>query len=247
MGFVVSYDVYTDAGSRAVNEDSIRAFTKDEDYGFVLCDGLGGMGMGDLASQLVVSVFQDMFLKSDEKVKKFLPVAFQAAQDVLTGEQIRLNARQRMKTTAVSVVMDKKHAYIGHIGDSRLYVFQDNKILKRTLDHSIPQMLALTGEISESDIRHHKNRSILLRTMGVEWEEPMYEIMKPISLSKCNAMLLCSDGFWELIEDDEMCITLARSGNPREWLEQMAAIVNERGQGTDMDNNSAIAIWITKG
>ena len=246
MGYVISYDMYTDAGSRAVNEDSLLAFSKGDENGFILCDGLGGMGMGDQASQIVVQVFRDVFLKS-EKIKKYLPVAFQAAQDVLTGEQIRLNARERMKTTAVSVVMDKKNAYIGHIGDSRLYIFRDKKVLKRTLDHSIPQMLALTGEISETEIRHHKNRSILLRTMGVEWEEPMYDIMKPISLSKCDAMLLCSDGFWELLEDAEMCEALAKSRNPKEWLERMANTVRQHGQGKDMDNNSAIAIWITKG
>ncbi len=245
MDSLISYDLYSDPGDREVNEDSLMAFSNGENTGFVLCDGLGGMGMGDAASKIVTQVFQDVFMKTD-KVNRFLPIAFQAAQDVLTAEQIRLNARAMMKTTAVSVVMDKKNAYIGHVGDSRCYIFKKNEVLKRTLDHSIPQMLALTGDISDSEIRTHKNRSVILKTMGIEWEEPMYEIMKPIPLSKCDAMLLCSDGFWELIEDSEMCMLLQLSGSPKEWLERMVDLIKNRGEGKDMDNNSAIAVWITK-
>ena len=194
MGFSITYSTYTDKGGRDINEDSIGVFQNAGNLCFVLCDGLGGHGMGDAASSLVVEVFKDQFSKTDDLVN-YLGQAFLASQDILIAEQKARNAEKKMKTTAVSLVTDGNTAYIGHIGDSRVYAFNKNKVKTRTLDHSIPQMLVLSKEIKESEIRNHPERNIVLRVMGIEWEEPMYELMVPIPLKKCQAFLLCSDGF----------------------------------------------------
>lgn len=238
----IEYAVYTDIGGRAVNEDSVKAMRNGDRYCFVLCDGLGGHGMGDVASGLVTEVFESCFNKADS-IKDFLPTAFSAGQDLLMDEQKRLNAYKKMKTTAVAAAIDKNKVYIGHVGDSRLYVFSGGKVLKRTLDHSIPQMLVLSHEIGEDQIRNHPDRNIVLRVMGVEWENEQFELMKPISLDKCQALLLCSDGFWELIEDEEMCRLLSESSSPADWINKMAAVVRQNGRDREMDNNSAIAVW----
>ena len=79
--------------------------------------------------------------------------------------------------------------------------------------------------------------------MGIEWEEPMYELMAPMPLKKCQAFLLCSDGFWELIDEKEMCALLKKANSPQEWLLNMAEIVKANGVGRNMDNFSAIAVW----
>ena len=242
---MLTFSSFTNEGSREVNEDSLGYFSNGPSNCFVVCDGLGGHGMGDTASQTVVSVFKNLFEKSD-KASRFLPEAFSAAQEILLTEQIARNARQKMKTTAVALVTDKRHAYIGHIGDSRLYVFHKNCVLKRTLDHSIPQMLVLSHQLGEEEIRNHPDRNIVLRVMGVSWEKPMYELAKPLPLRKCQAFLLCTDGFWELVLEEEMCAFLQNSISPDEWLQQMVARVRERGRGRQMDNFSAIAVWNTK-
>ncbi|MCD7804406.1 MAG: protein phosphatase 2C domain-containing protein [Oscillospiraceae bacterium] len=239
----MTYSVFTDKGNRNVNEDSVGAFVKDDTGCFILCDGLGGHGMGDAASSLVVDVFKNRF--NDVGAKSgFIGETFEIAQDMLLMEQKRIGAEKKMKTTSVSVVTDGKNVYIGHIGDSRAYIFLKNKVKCRTLDHSIPQMLVLSGEIKESEIRNHPDRSALLRVIGVEWDEPMYEIMRPVSKRKCQAVLLCSDGFWELIDEEKMCESLRRSENVDEWLKMMVDIVKENGIGRDMDNYSAIAVWM---
>ena len=198
--------------------------------------------MGDIASSLVVAVFEDQFNKTDDVVN-FLGQTFIASQDILMAEQKARNAKRKMKTTGVAVVTDDRNAYIGHIGDSRGYVFYKNKVRTRTLDHSIPQMLVLSREIKEEQIRNHPERNTLLRVMGVEWDEAMYELMAPISLKKCQAFLLCSDGFWELIEEKEMCNLLKKSSSPQEWLLSMAEVVKKNGTDKNMDNYSAIAVW----
>lgn len=239
---MLNYAVFTNKGNREINEDAVGCFENSGNSCFVLCDGLGGHGMGDVASNLVKDVFCDQFMKTDDIVN-FLGQAFTASQQILMAEQIERRALRKMKTTAVGMVADSKTAYIGHIGDSRLYIFKNNKVKARTIDHSIPQMLVLSKEIKESEIRNHPERNIVLRVMGVEWEEPMYELMAPIPLKKCQAFLLCSDGFWELIEEDIMCSLLKKATTPNEWLLSMVEIVKKNGYDRNMDNYSAIAIW----
>ncbi len=242
MSSQFTYAVFTNAGNRLINEDSVGVFEHGANHCFVLCDGLGGHGMGDVASTLVKDVFGDMFSKTDDMVN-FLGQTFVASQDILMVEQKARRASQKMKTTAVALAADEQNAYIGYIGDSRLYVFRKNKVKTRTLDHSIPQMLVLSKEIKESQIRNHPDRNILLRVLGIEWDDPMYELLVPISLKKCQAFLLCSDGFWELIEEKEMCELLKKSSSVEEWLFSMVEVVKKNGVGRNMDNYSAIAIW----
>ena len=212
---------------------------------FVLCDGLGGHGMGDTASQLAVQVCLNLF-ENTADLSAFPGEALQASQDILLAEQMARNAQQKMKTTGVVLAMDRENAYIGHVGDSRLYIFEKNKVRKRTLDHSIPQMLVMTGDIKESEIRHHPERNMLLRVLGIPWEEPMYECMAPVPLNKCQAFLLCSDGFWEYITEKEMCELLKTSANVEEWLSRMAGTVKRNGKNENMDNNTAVAVWVGK-
>lgn len=239
---MIHYSMISFPGDRPVNEDSIGAFTKDNKACFILCDGLGGHGMGDTASQLVVKVFEDLFQKSDD-MTNFIGQAFMASESLLLMEQQQKHIKDKMKTTGVTLLIDDDVAHIGHVGDSRLYVFKWNRVKMRTIDHSVPQMLVKSREIKESEIRYHPDRNLLLRVLGVDWDEPMYELSEPLKLKKCQAFLLCSDGFWELIEEKEMCSLLKHSSSVEEWLSKMTEVVEANGIGKDMDNFSAIAIW----
>lgn len=243
----LTYAVFTDKGNRSINEDSIGAFNSSNRSCFVLCDGLGGHGMGDIASSLVVEVFKNQFENSaEENLSDVLPRTFIAAQDILLAKQTELNAKRKMKTTAVVGMTDSQNFYIGHVGDSRLYVFGKNKVMRRTIDHSISQMLALSGDIKESEIRNHPDRNIVLRVLGIEWEEAMFDLIKPIPVRKVQALLLCSDGFWELIEESEMCKLLKKSDTVDMWLNSMVNVVKGNGKNKDMDNFSAIAVWCNR-
>ena len=240
----ITYATLTDKGGRTVNEDSINAISDGERFGFVLCDGLGGHGMGDVASGVVVNEFESYFKNSnsDSKISDF----FEQAQAKLLGEQKKLGATNRMKTTAVVVQIENQKLFIGHIGDSRAYIFKNNKYKKRTLDHSVPQMLVLSKSIKDEEIRNHPDRNMVLHVLGTAWTEPQYEIMKPSALRKSDAILLCSDGFWELITEKQMCECLKLSTDVEDWLFKMAEIVRENGKNVDMDNYSAIAVWNKK-
>lgn len=238
---MLEYASITDCGNRSVNEDSIGIRQNENRTCFVLCDGLGGHGMGDVASSLV----RDEILKSfeeNEKTETFLDVAFRKAQDKLIEEQVVQTAKNKMKTTAVCMLTDEKKVHVGHIGDSRFYAFSKNKVKIQSKDHSVPYMLYLAKEIKENEIRNHSDRSMLLRVMGTQWQGNMYELLKPFSLKKYQAFLLCSDGFWELITEEKMCEILSHATTAEEWLKEMLDVVKENGKDVDMDNYSAIAI-----
>ena len=140
--------------------------------------------------------------------------------------------------------MSGKTARFAHVGDSRIYHFEKAKYVQRSQDHSVPQMLANRGDIKEKDIRHHEDRSRLLRVMGTEWDSPKYQAVDGIKLTNRSSFLLCSDGFWELIDEKQMCKLLKKAADPQDWLGKMEEIVLKNGTGTNMDNYSAIAVFV---
>ena len=149
-----------------------------------------------------------------------------------------------MKTTACALAIRGSEAVWGHVGDTRLYAFSHNRVKLRTLDHSVPQMLVLTKEIKEKDIRNHPDRNKLLRVLGVSGDVPKFELSAAQNLRRYQAFLLCSDGFWELIDEKEMETLLKKSKSPDEWMQKMCEIIMQRGSTIDMDNSSAIAVWV---
>ena len=240
---ILSYNNYTDIGNRDTNEDSVAFIEKSGSYCFVLCDGLGGHGKGELASRFVCDSICRCF-EGSTSIDSFFDTALERSQEALLNEQKKLNAPFEMKTTAVVLVLWEDMFRYAYIGDSRLYHFRKNKVRFRTLDHSVPQMLALAGDISEKQIRTHPDRNRLLRVMGVKWDAPRYEVSDVMSLKSKDAFLLCSDGFWEQIIEKDMCKLLKKSSDAGKWIESMSAVVKENGKTRDMDNNSAIVIMV---
>lgn len=230
-------------GHREINEDSVGTFICDNGAGFVIADGLGGHGNGDIASQIAVNEFKKALECNTElSISQRLDEAIHNAQDAILLEQAHHNSPLQMKTTLATVILKGKTAICGHIGDTRVYVFRHNKIWMRTLDHSVPQMLVLSKAIKEKDIRDHPDRNKILRALGVAGTVK-YDLFE-FETKKTQAILLCSDGFWENILEAEMCHLLKKSQSVHEWLNQMCKIVERQAIKQNMDNYSAIAVWI---
>lgn len=233
-------------GAREINEDCVRIVENDNTKCFIVADGLGGHGKGDVASKLACNAFETIFsdASSSQPLADLMSSAFLHAQTAILNEQKATGSSFQMKTTVCALAIRGTEVIWGHIGDTRLYAFAHNKVKIRTLDHSVPQMLVLTREIKEKDIRNHPDRNKLLRVLGISGDTPKFEISESQNLQKYQAFLLCSDGFWELIVEKEMGSMLKKSVSAEEWLGKMCEIVSQRGSETDMDNSSAIAILV---
>ncbi|MCL1834986.1 MAG: protein phosphatase 2C domain-containing protein [Oscillospiraceae bacterium] len=235
---MISFAQITNVGSREINEDSVLIEKEGGRILFALADGLGGHGRGEDASQLVTAVCAEVFKNGGG-----LDECFTQAQERLMEQQRKERAPEEMKTTLALLLADNGKVSWGHIGDSRVYRFAAGKFAARTLDHSVPQMLVLSGEIKEKAIRYHEDRNRLLRVMGVEWESPRFELSDEDAIEPGDRYLLCSDGFWELITEKQMQRHLKKAPTPEKWLELMEQDVKDNGKGRDMDNYSAIAVF----
>lgn len=239
---MIKYKIYTDKGSREGNEDSVGEWHEDGRYCFILADGLGGHGGGEFASAIAVQTGLSLF--AEDSSNDYLGKCFPMVQENVLMQQKQDMQMADMKTTMVALTLTDEEAKWGHIGDSRLYHFNKNKIVQHTLDHSVPQMLVNTGEIKEKDIRGHEDRNRLLRVIGSPWGSRSFDLSDAVPYKKCQAFLLCSDGFWELIEEKTMIKFLKKAKTVDEWMDLMVEEVNKNGKGKDMDNNSAIAVWM---
>jgi len=238
----VSYAAVSRTGGRERNEDSILTLERDGGYCFAAADGLGGHGFGQEASKLLTEVFAREF-GGVAGNRKFLAHAFNRAQEEILALQALEGAINQMKTTAVALSIIGGKCAWGHVGDSRLYYFKRGVLSKRTLDHSVPQVLALSGEISECDIATHPDRSRLLCALGDKWDEPRYELSKEISLRRDTAFLLCTDGVWECLTDRKLAPPAGAGADA--WLSAIIDEVLYAGQNSkDIDNYSAIAVTI---
>ena len=241
---MIEYASISEIGDKQQNEDALRIVYNHNcmGYGFLLADGLGGYGNGDVASNFVCDCIGMAVEISDHLNADFLAQCFQVTQDLLMSEKER-RGLDSIKTTMATLLVHNNLATWGHIGDSRIYHFRDNKLKSVTMDHSVPQMLVLNGSIREKDIRHHPDRSMLLHAMGSEWVSPAYEIDRDaVRLMKGDSFLICSDGFWEWIEEKMMMKILRQGGTAYDQLAAMRAEVLKNGRGKDMDNYSAILV-----
>lgn len=239
---MIKYCMFTDRGGREVNEDSAGCKVLNDKACFVVADGLGGHGRGEEASALVKDVIINEF-NENCSVDNFLEIAVVKAQEELMTDQERKHTRNEMKTTVVALMIDELNMKWIHVGDSRLYTFQKNKMKERTIDHSVPQMLVLAGDIKEKKIRNHPDRNRLLKVMGIEWDSPQYTVSTINNIMETQAILMCTDGFWELITEKEMEKLLKKSNTVDEWLNSMVQTVQNNGAGRNMDNFTAITVW----
>jgi len=212
--------------------------------GRIPLDQPAGHGKGDIASKTVVEAMKNISETSsysDELIDKL----FVSSNEVFEAKKADDFDLKNMKTTGVALVIHDDHADWGHIGDSRLYYFKKCKYVKRTLDHSVPQILCSCGEIKEKDIRHHEDRNKLLRCFGESWENKRYEVdawNQP--LQKGDAFIMCTDGFWDWVDEKQMQKALKKSKTAQECCEMLKDLAVTEGSGKNMDNFSIIVVMI---
>lgn len=238
---MISYAQISNKGDREYNEDRVTLCKKAKRYVFGLADGLGGHGHGDVASALAMEALQEQ--EETEELRESLAGCFEIAQKKVEKEKSSRPECAGMMTTLTVLELRKAQVGWGHIGDSRIYYFQNGKLVSHTLDQSVPQMLVNMKEIQESEIRHHPDRNRLLCSIGMEWGDKPYRIDEVIRREGKQQFLLCTDGFWEYIEEADMERLLQKSLTPRQWLRRMEKLVRINGKGYEMDNYSAVAVW----
>lgn len=209
---------------------------------FILADGMGGYNGGEIASRLAVttalSYIQNNFENiphEKEEILKLVKSAMEYANMVVYEQANKNEELEGMGTTLEICLIYSNKAYIGHVGDSRIYRIRKEFIRKLTHDHSYVQKLVKDGTITEEEAKIHPKKNMLMKALGcTEFVEPDVTVKGFI---KDDIILICSDGLTNMISDAEIYEIIKREGTLA--AEKLVEKANENG---GYDNVTAIVI-----
>jgi serine/threonine protein phosphatase PrpC len=237
------------------NEDSLFSFasyisegSRETPFGlFVVADGMGGHLFGDIASNFAVKTFSKYILE-----KLILPMfnpessmPTESLQEIMVnGVDAAQIAVQRNApgggTTLTAALIMGEQVTIAHVGDTRAYfIFPDGRAQRLTFDHSLVHRLVELGQIDEKDVKTHPQRNVLYRAIGQA--EPYKPDIATFQLPHPGKILICSDGLWNTLSDDEMARVILSSHSISEACNDLINAANIAG---GPDNISAILVDI---
>ncbi|MCH5315323.1 MAG: Stp1/IreP family PP2C-type Ser/Thr phosphatase [Eubacterium sp.] len=235
----------TDKGRvRSSNQDAyaVGEFSNEVVWA-VVCDGMGGAAGGNIASALAVKVISEKINASyrdnmrDSSIQNMLDSALTAANIEVYDFAMDNTELIGMGTTVVCAIVRDNQAFIAHAGDSRAYIVSaDNKIRQVTVDHSVVQDLLSKGKITPEEAENHPNKNIITRAIGVDKNIKIDFDM--IDLEEGDTILLCTDGFSNYVENNEM-LEIMSDGKHYAFADRLVTKANENGGG---DNITVVII-----
>lgn len=237
--------VLSRSGGRDYNEDACGYWTSEALCCWVLSDGAGGHGGGDVAAKLAVSSLLADFSQGGSLSSAAVAQALERANGAILGRQEQDRRLRNMHATATLLLVDRaaRRALWGHVGDSRVYGFRSGRVIVQTHDHSVLQSVIDGGVLDPVLLRNHPQRSVLLHALGSADDFKSDVPATPLALREGDAFLLCSDGWWEYVEEAVMERALVSAESPQQWLELMEQHLRQQAK-PGHDNYSAIAVWL---
>lgn len=229
-------------GGRDRNEDRMGyAYTRGSGL-FVLADGMGGHPDGEIAAQIALQTMSALFQREARPqvsdVGAFLTTGLMAAHHQIIRYASEKGMLDTPRTTLVAAVVQGGCAYWIHCGDSRLYLVRDGQLVTRTRDHSYLE------QQNAGVIRlEHINRNVLFTCLGSPMQ-PVYDTAGPLPLQEGDKILLCSDGLWGTVGDDDIVRQLAQQPVSQSVPELVEIALRKGGERSD--NVTVIAMeWET--
>ncbi|MDH3587960.1 MAG: serine/threonine-protein phosphatase [Gammaproteobacteria bacterium] len=240
---------YSHIGNREENQDRVEILIGDHSVLAMVLDGMGGHSAGAEAAMTAIATMSEKFRMSKQPLpfpERFLSRTIGDAHEalVILGRDQHLDAKPRA-TCAICLVQEDI-AYWAHLGDSRVYHLRDNRVVQRTRDHTHVELLLQEGLIEESEIANHPMRSFVEHCLGGDRAKPTATVSEPYLLQENDTLLLCSDGFWGGLADNDIAAAFAATGgnfNLQKKLEELVDLaVANNTPGSD-NTTAAAMIW----
>lgn len=205
---------------------------------FVVCDGMGGHAVGELASKLAVDTIPHAFQKSTAaNPRDALQAAVVDANRVINERGTQNREFERMGTTCTALALGSTGILVGHVGDSRAYRIRGNQIDQLTADHSLVWEMIQQRRVHPKDASTLVPKNIITRSLGVE-PTVNVDMEGPFPALPGDVYVLCSDGLTNLVSDQEIGVTV-RELAPAEACRFLVNLANLRG---GIDNITVIAV-----
>ena len=230
-------------GSRKVNQDRIAYTFSRDTLMLVVADGMGGHAGGEIAAQIAVRLFIERFQQEAKPILKnplkFLQDTMLRAHAALGSYANQFSMLETPRTTCVCCIVQAGHAYWGHVGDSRLYLFRQGGLIGATKDHSKVQYLVDQGIIGADEVVSHPDRNKIFSCLG-GLVDPVIDLSRRTPLRNGDIIFMCTDGLWSVFDQREVATWLT-STPILTTAPQMMREGEKRG-GADGDNLSAIVV-----
>ncbi|GAB3667986.1 PP2C family protein-serine/threonine phosphatase [Ramlibacter alkalitolerans] len=231
-------------GDREYQQDQIALIAHPRINGCVLgvvADGMGGRSGGRKASDQVMMTCKQLFERYSPDHDDTPTLLRQMVQEShLVIKLTAISAEQEPHSTIAAFIINPDgECWWAHAGDSRIYHFHSNELVKRTMDHSYVQTLVDRGELTEEEANVHPQSNILMGCLGAE-EEPPTDLHHIPQLRPGDTLLACSDGVWHYFSTEELGSVLA-SLSAREATEFLIEKARQRGHGGG-DNLSLVIV-----
>ncbi len=222
---------------RANNEDSYICL---EPHVFAVADGMGGQAAGEVASRLLIEEIKKDFESFPDEVcdEKILRQVIINANNVILEKAFENRTLAGMGTTASLIFVQKNKVIWAHIGDSRIYRLNNDKLTQITTDHSLVDLWVKNGTITAEEALHHPQKNILTRAVGVD--DSIDVDTGEFTVEQGDKILLSTDGLTNMIEDNEISNALFDS-NVQNKAEHLIKMALENG---GIDNITAIVVEI---
>ncbi len=249
--FSISVGSVTNSAGRPPNEDSIVAKpvpaphgTDGPSYLLAVADGMGGHQGGEIASKLAVDLLVDLFSReAPQDVAGSLKQAYRRANEAIYGQGHGEAGQQGMGTTMVSAVVRGKYVTIANVGDSRAYLIRSRQLTQITQDHSVVGEQVTRGELTEEQARKSPERNLVTQALGLsESLDRRMPSIYELSLLPEDRLLLCSDGFFDVLKTDDY-LAVALNSEAQSAASGLAQLAIERGT---TDNVSAIVMEVSR-
>ena len=234
MRYQVTVAHRTDTGrERRENQDSVIHICDERDgcQLLVVADGLSGTACGQIASQLATQTIRQSFFStygSNFSVNQRLEMAVVEANQVILNRADRDRRCRGMGSTCAALVLADQSAHLTHVGDSRIYLIRNNRIMQLTRDHSRAQRMLDDGLINEEEAANHPDRDWLDRALGLRVEINPETKPEPIQLSDNDAFIVCTDGLTNLVRDEEI-FRIVKGAHAETACDSLIALANDRG------------------
>lgn len=244
----LSWAQASEIGMRETNQDAIGAARNGDLACFVIADGTGGHHGGEVASRTVVDAVLGAFCAAPAfGAAALLSYVDEASARVAQAKRSDAQLSD-MSTTVAALLVDQEsgHAVWAHLGDTRVYLFRCGRLHAVTRDHSLTQQLIDAGYVGADQLRVHPQRNILLAAVGAEGDAAVTASADAVALQAGDALLACSDGLWEWVNEHEMEQALSATARSEDWLAAMCATADAAvlAAGKVRDNYSVYAIRV---